>query len=427
MSTPRGKLVRLERTASAAPRRDQLLDAAARELNSKGISLTSLTDVADKLGFSRASLYYYIEDREDLMSQVYRRSCEIMARHLGEAIQSGESALHIVETFVSSILDPSEPELAALSEIGLLNQAERETVLGIYEAVVARLASVLEAGSKAGQIRPCDYPIVARAIISIIHSTPLHATLATRLKLSRQDIIASATDLLTHGWSADRQQSIDPPPIDLAPLLTRSDDVFDRGALLEAKRERILASASQLFNRKGVDTTSLDDIAAAVGATKRTLYHYVGDKRTILSACYERTHRIHSFIRDQARSQGGPAIDTLVATLRATLIAQQRDDIEPLRASAGFESLSPEEQVLGESRGRELVLAYRALCLEAQREGSMRQLKCDCLLVLMRGIGAWLAKGLVRGDEPRKAQIAAETTDLLRLGLNPLEPGATLG
>jgi hypothetical protein len=113
--------------------------------------------------------------------------------------------------------------------------------------------------------------------------------------------------------------------------------------------------------------------------------------------------------------------------LRATLIAQQRDDIEPLRASAGFESLSPEEQVLGESRGRELVLAYRALCLEAQREGSMRKLKCECLLVLMRGIGAWLAKGLVRGDEHRKAQIAAETTDLLRLGLRPLKPGATLG
>jgi AcrR family transcriptional regulator len=422
MATPRDKVLRLERAVSAAPRRDQLLDAAARELNSKGISLTSLTGIADQLGFSRASLYYYIEDREDLMSQVYRRSCEIMARHLGEAIQSGESALHVVENFVSTILNPAEPELAALSEIGLLNQAERETVLGIYEAIVARLATVLEAGARAGQVRPCDYPIVARAIISIIHSIPLHAVLASRLNISRKEIIASAADLLTNGWAADRQQPIDPPPVDLAPLLIRSDDVFDRGALIEAKRERILASASQLFNRKGVDTTSLDDIAAAVGATKRTLYHYVGDKRTILSACYERTHRIHSFIRDRAQSRGDSATNTLVATLRATLIAQQRDDIEPLRSSAGFESLSPEEQVLGEKRGRELVLAYRALCLEAQSEGSMRSLKCECLLVLMRGIGAWLAKGLVRGDHHRQSQIAAETTDALRLGLKPINP-----
>jgi len=44
--------------AAAKSRREQLLDQAARELNSTGISMTSLTDVADKLGFSRASLYY---------------------------------------------------------------------------------------------------------------------------------------------------------------------------------------------------------------------------------------------------------------------------------------------------------------------------------------------------------------------------------
>jgi AcrR family transcriptional regulator len=74
--------------------------------------------------------------------------------------------------------------------------------------------------------------------------------------------------------------------------LSRSGGLFDREAQFDAKREKILAAASQLFNRRGVDTTSLDDIAAAVGATKRTLYHYVGDKQTILSACYARTHRI---------------------------------------------------------------------------------------------------------------------------------------
>src|SRR5271154_2384235 len=102
MSTPRSKLVRLvsrepatspRQGAQANSRRDRLLDAAAHQLNSKGISLTSLTDVADKLGFSRASLYYYIEDREDLMSQVYLRSSEIMARQLGEAAHSGTGAL----------------------------------------------------------------------------------------------------------------------------------------------------------------------------------------------------------------------------------------------------------------------------------------------------------------------------------------------
>jgi AcrR family transcriptional regulator len=405
----------------AKPRREQLLDQAARELNSKGISMTSLTAVADKLGFSRASLYYYVEDREDLMFQVYLRSSEIMARRLGEAAQSGSSALQVVGNFVSRTLDPAEPELAALSEIGLLDQAARETVLGIFEAVVARLASLLETGARAGNIRSCDFPIVARTIISIIHSVPLNSPLATALRVSRSEIIAAAKDILANGWAADRTREVNPPAIDLSPLLTQPGGLFDRGAQFDAKREKILAAASQLFNRRGVDTTSLDDIAAAVGATKRTLYHYVGDKQTILSACYARTDRIFSFIREQATAQGGTAIDTLIAVLRANSISHQRDDIEPLRSSTGYDALSDAEKVLASERGRVLVQAYRALCREAHNEHSMRDVNRDCLLLFMRGAGSWLAKGLVRGDDRRKAQIAAEITDLLRLGLNPIQ------
>ncbi|HMI74885.1 MAG: hypothetical protein QOD95_733 [Gammaproteobacteria bacterium] len=406
--------------AAAKSRREQLLDQAARELNSKGISMTSLTAVADKLGFSRASLYYYVEDREDLMFQVYLRSSEIMARQLGEAAQSGRSALQVVGNFISKTLDPAEPELAALSEIGLLDQAARETVLGIFEAVVARLASLLEAGAKAGDIRFCDFPIVARTIISIIHSIPLNSPLAVALRVSRPEIIAAAKDILADGWAADRTREVNPPPIDFSPLLAQPGGLFDRGAQFEAKREKILAAASQLFNRRGVDTTSLDDIAAAVGATKRTLYHYVGDKQTILSACYARTDRIFSFIREQATAQGGSAADTLIAVLRANAISHQRDDIEPLRSSTGYDSLSAEEKVLATERGKVLVQAYRALCREAHGEHSMRDVNRDCLLLFMRGAGSWLAKGLVRGDDPRKAQIAAEIADLLRLGLNPI-------
>jgi hypothetical protein len=143
----------------------------------------------------------------------------------------------------------------------------------------------------------------------------------------------------------------------------------------------------------------------------------VGDKRTILSACYARTHRILCYIGEQAISRGRTANERLTAALCSTLVAQQLEEIEPLRASAGFESLSSAEKVVAIRRGKELVQTYRTLCTQVQREGSMRELRCECLLILMRSAGAWLAKGLVRGDDQRKARIAAEITDVLRLGL----------
>lgn len=405
---------------AAQSRRDQLLDEAARELNAKGISLTSLTDVADRLGFSRASLYYYVEDREDLMLQVYCRSSEILARQLGEAARPGKAAIEVVADFVARILDPQQPEIAALSEIGLLDQGARETVLGIYEAVIARLASILEHGNRSGEIRVCDFDVVARTIISIIHSIPLHSALGDALRISRNHLIEGAVDILSTGWAADRRAAVDPPAINLSPLLSPPGGLFDRAAMFEAKREKILAAASQLFNRRGVDTTSLEDIATSIGATKRTLYHHVGDKQTILAACYERMNRIFSFIADQAHASHGGARERLIAILRANALSHQRDDIEPLRYSTGYQSLTPEVKALASKRARELVQGYRALCRQAQDEGSMRDINRDCLLIMMRGAGAWLAKGLVRGDDARQAQIAAETVDVLRLGLNPL-------
>ncbi|HEY0650576.1 TetR/AcrR family transcriptional regulator, partial [Phenylobacterium sp.] len=74
-------------------KRDAVLDAAARHLNARGVSNTSLGEIAASLGVSRAALYYYIEDRDDLVFQCYRRACEAMARDLGAAAKADGAGL----------------------------------------------------------------------------------------------------------------------------------------------------------------------------------------------------------------------------------------------------------------------------------------------------------------------------------------------
>ena len=55
-----------------------------------------------------------------------------------------------------------------------------------------------------------------------------------------------------------------------------------------AKRDAVLQSAARLFTRNGFQGTSLDDIAASLGVTKPTLYHYIANKEEILFACVQR-------------------------------------------------------------------------------------------------------------------------------------------
>jgi AcrR family transcriptional regulator len=62
------------------------------------------------------------------------------------------------------------------------------------------------------------------------------------------------------------------------------------GAERAARRERILDAAVSAFAARGFGGTSLDDVAATAGVTKRTLYVDVGDKAALFTAAVEREH-----------------------------------------------------------------------------------------------------------------------------------------
>jgi AcrR family transcriptional regulator len=419
-------MVRAAQTASRSTRRsprarqDELLDEAARQFNARGVTLTSLTELADSVGISRATLYYYIDDREDLVFKVYRRSLEVLARHLGEAARSGRQALDVVDQFITGALDPSQPEIAALSEIGLLRGPERETIWALYEGVAARLASVLEAGHRTSEVRASDYEVAARCIISLIHWVPLAERWNSVETRDRDAIVNLTCQLVRIGVATRRVVPERIVEIDISPLLSSAIVAFDQDGLRDAKREAILRVASRLFNTKGIDTTSLDEIAAALRTNKRALYRSIGDKQAIITACYQRAFRMSFFISDQAMALGLSAADQLDAQQRTHALVQQNRELCPLRHVSGLDAL-PDD-----SRTEVLAMAHRFTnnnreCVKrAQADGDFRDIDVEDFLNLGAGPSAWLSKPLVEPSPARQAIIAAEIADFVRLGLAPL-------
>lgn len=55
--------------------------------------------------------------------------------------------------------------------------------------------------------------------------------------------------------------------------------------MIETK-ERILVKAHELFNRYGIRSVSMDDIAAQLGMSKKTLYQYYIDKNELVDAVF---------------------------------------------------------------------------------------------------------------------------------------------
>jgi len=60
------------RGAQHEAKRAAILSRAAKLFNTKGARSTTLADVADKLGLTKTSLYYYVKTKEDLIYQCYQ-------------------------------------------------------------------------------------------------------------------------------------------------------------------------------------------------------------------------------------------------------------------------------------------------------------------------------------------------------------------
>ena len=56
----------------------------------------------------------------------------------------------------------------------------------------------------------------------------------------------------------------------------------------EQTRERLLDAAEQVFQRKGVSRTSLEDIAREAGLTRGALYWHFKDKSDVFAAIVDR-------------------------------------------------------------------------------------------------------------------------------------------
>ncbi|HEY1448870.1 MAG TPA: TetR family transcriptional regulator, partial [Caulobacteraceae bacterium] len=259
-------------------RREALLEAAAAEFNARGVSRASISRIAAAKGLTRAAVYYYVRDRDDLVFQAYRRSCELTALDLDGAEQSGAGAMATIETFVRLSLDPDRAVSAVLGDLDYLKGAERKVIATAHEANVQRLRGIIRLGSATGELRFCDDEIIAQALIGMLAWIPLSAEWVEGPDADyRARAVDALIDLLTNGEAADPNWRFE-PPIGISAFFPPPPDPFDRAQVAEAKLERLLMTASAVFNRRGIDGASLDEVARTLGATKGAFYHYLDNK-----------------------------------------------------------------------------------------------------------------------------------------------------
>jgi AcrR family transcriptional regulator len=92
----------------------------------------------------------------------------------------------------------------------------------------------------------------------------------------------------------------------------------------ERYRAELIAGCRELFARRGYRALSMRDIAAALGVSTGTLYHYFPDKRSLFTQCVEATTQDDA-LRVQANLHGARTAPDKLAALVQFVAEHERD------------------------------------------------------------------------------------------------------
>lgn len=392
-----------------AARRGAVLDEAAQEINRAGVSGASFAAIARRVGLTRASLYNYCSDREDLAYQCYLRACTLTQADLRRAAATPGSGLDRLIAFLRLTLDFEHPPMAALSAPGFLSPNHQAEVRSAQAANVQALSDIIKQGIHDGSMRACDVDLACQAVWGMLAWAPLSRiwtgnsgeSFAIRMAAALPAVIV---DGIAAGGAAD---------IDAAPTLPAVAEAL-RGQT-DDRREVLAKAASRLFNQRGVDGVSLDDVAAALGATKGLVYHHFAGKLDLVAHCYERAFRIYDAVMTVAEgADSGLAASRLVLELNGQA---QLADLHPLSLSTGFESLPATLQKRSADRTNQLTHRAEELGRRGVRDGSLKPFDLQPTSLAAAGVFSYLAKWLPDGDNRPPAAVAREVANVFLYGL----------
>jgi AcrR family transcriptional regulator len=413
---PRGGGARRRGLDAGPAREDALLDAAAGEFNLYGVSGASLPRIARAVGLTRAALYYYFESREDLAYRCYLRACATTASDLAAAERDARNGLQRVQGFIRHALDPARAPGVVPSEIARLNEAQRTRVESAHGRNVATLTRFIREGIDDRSIRPCDAEIAAQSIFGMVYWAPLAEEWAEGSGEPVHRRAAQAvTDLVTRGVAADPGRPF-ACPLDVHAYAFRPKNAFDRGEAAAMKVELLTRTASRLFNRRGIDGTSLDQITQELGATKGAFYQYIPDKTALVVECHRRQLQLSTRIVEAAGKAGRNGLERAFFGLHL-LVQAFASELSPLAPLTGVEALPAKARAAIRKRGQELAQRYERYNQQGFADGSFRPFDSRTLATVGAGVFSWIPKWRKDGDPRSPRFIADECSALFVRGL----------
>ena len=186
-------------------KRDRLLKVAAGCFNRKGISGTSLKDVARKLNITDAALYYYVKNKEELVFLCYTRAVGLAEAALERAIRNGGNPLEKIQLYIRYQIEEicgEDGPVVILSEIPALKPKHGDYILKHSTAINKTITGLIREGVREGSIHTTNPIATSDAILGAVNWIP--KWFRPGANLSAAEIASSFVETLTLGLQTRR-------------------------------------------------------------------------------------------------------------------------------------------------------------------------------------------------------------------------------
>jgi AcrR family transcriptional regulator len=279
--------------------RNRITDAAARLFVARGFHGTSIDNIAKAIGGSRATIYQYFENKEDIYRELAEHCVPAVVEHGQQLGRLGPDAqgvhnLHCWLEQWAAMYDAYAVVFLEFPGIGTVDVAYQAQA----DLVTDRYSSTLTTRLREAGVCGIDPTDAAAAMLRIAHmvnlfryrgmfNVPPDPTLTTSLTVALQLLLFPETpaDLLASlpgAMRSDAGEGSCAGPTGLS-MQSALQPVEDGMPPLTPAKEDILAASATLFGAHGYYSVGMEDIAAAAGVSRATLYRHFGTKVAILT------------------------------------------------------------------------------------------------------------------------------------------------
>ncbi|MFD4527685.1 TetR/AcrR family transcriptional regulator [Streptomyces sp. NPDC058470] len=275
-----------QRTRTAAPerpsRRDQLALIAAGMFAQQGFHNVSVNDIAAAAGISGPAIYRHFKNKQAILAHLVcgglAQAADIVERHLGdttarEGVSPAEGLAAAQAELAAFVV--GHPEFGVLwrREGRHLAAADGEEVAKAAARATIPLAAAL--GERRPELNQGDAELLTWSALSVFGSISDHRVRLPQTALEHL-LTAIALDVLAAGMPAAREHG------------GRSPASQPRAALLDSRREQLLAVAAGLFWDRGYHAVTMEEIGAAAGIAGPSIYSHFGGKMELLQTVANR-------------------------------------------------------------------------------------------------------------------------------------------